>query len=66
MKNQKLNTKMDYLRSNKFAKDTVDVMLDDMKDLETWSVYNDDKYQDEILELKERVENLKQCLKMKK
>jgi len=57
---------MDYLRSNKFAKDTVDVMLDDMKDLETWSVYNDDKYQDEILELKERVENLKQCLKMKK
>ena len=53
MKNKKTDS-----YSKIYLKDTLYLLGCNIKDLEEWSVYNSDKYLDEIIEIKKMVEKL--------
>jgi hypothetical protein len=44
--------------NNQYLKDTIASLKDQVADLHTWSVYNDDKLSDELAEIDELVKKL--------
>ena len=55
MKNSKTDS---YNKS--YLEDTIYLIGCNIKDLEEWSAYNEDKYLDEIIEIKNMAEKLKE------
>ena len=50
---------MDNFYDKEYLEDTLAVLLDNINDLEEWSVHNDDKWSNEIQRIKGLVEDLK-------
>ena len=53
---------MSELYDLKFAKDTVQIILDQIEDLEKWSVYNGDSLNQETHELRSKAEAIQTTL----
>lgn len=58
-----LNMELKALYTEKFLKDTLNLLKDNLKDLELWSVWNEDKYQVTISVIKEKIFSIEQSLK---
>ena len=46
--------------TKEYAKETLQVILDNLKDLSLWSAYNQDKYNDIIVNLQTVLEGMKE------
>lgn len=53
---------MSELYDLKFANDTAQIILDQIEDLEKWSVHNDDALNEETHELRAKVEAIQKTL----
>jgi hypothetical protein len=56
-------TSMTSFYNKQHLKNTVAILKDLHNDLENWSVNNDDKYNEEIFDIKEAIDNLKKKIK---
>ena len=52
------NSKTKYY-NKKYLIDTIYLLTPEIEDLETWSAYNDDKYNEEIADIRKAFEKLK-------
>ena len=53
------NSKTNLYYSKQYLKDTIYLLNPEIEDLETWSAYNDDKYNEEIADIRKAFEKLK-------
>ena len=53
------NSKTNLYYSKQYLKDTLFMINSEIEDLETWSAYNDDKYNEEIADIRKAFEKLK-------